>query len=203
MCGRYWIELVVEEELRAIIEAALLLNPRMKTAGEIFPGDFAPVIARNKRLERAAFPMLWDFPVFKNKSVINIRGETASEKPAFQNSAKERRCALPASWYFEWTAGEAGKKVKYRFFDKDGKALYLAGLYTVTQNGAGFAILTRPAAGIAAAVHHRMPAIIPQDALSGWIFGEVQLERLIYGEAPKLEFDLAEPKEKTDDGGTR
>jgi len=203
MCGRYWIEFEIEDELRAILEAALLLNPRMKTAGEIFPGDFAPVIAKNRRLERAAFPMLWDFPVFKGKSVINIRGETAGEKPAFQNSAKQRRCAIPASWYFEWAVGEGGKKVKYRFFDQDGKTLYLAGLYTIAPNGAGFAVLTRPASGIAAAVHHRMPAMMPKEAVEGWIFGEVQLEWLIYGKAPKLEFDLAEPETKTDDGGTR
>jgi putative SOS response-associated peptidase YedK len=200
VCGRYWIELAAEEELRKIIEAALLLNPLMKTAGEVFPGDFAPVIARNRRLERAAFPMLWGFPVFKSKSVINIRGETAGEKPAFQNSARERRCAIPASWYFEWAVGEGGKKVKYRFFDRDGKTLYLAGLYTLTQNGAGFAIITRPAAGIAAAVHHRMPAIVPADALGDWIFGGTRLELLVYGAAMQLEFDLAEPEKNTDDG---
>ncbi|MGI6191999.1 MAG: SOS response-associated peptidase [Christensenellales bacterium] len=193
MCGRFWIEFE-GAELKGIILAAQQMNPQMKAFGEVFPGDIAPVVAKNRKLQRAAFPMLWEFPVFAGKSVINIRGETASEKPAFQKSAAERRCAVPASWYFEWTPPvNEGKRVKYRFFYDDGSPLYLAGLYTHTPKGAAFAILTRPAEGVCAAVHHRMPVIVPKPSIDDWIFGELNLDLLVYGKAPKLEFDLAEP----------
>jgi len=192
MCGRFWIEFE-GAELKGIIQAAQRINPQVKTSGEVFPGDVAPVVARNKKLEQAAFPMLWEFPVFAGKKVINIRGETAGEKPAFQKSCRDRRCAVPASWYFEWTKPIDGRRVKYRFFDGDGKPLYMAGLYTLTEKGACFAILTRPAEGVCAAVHHRMPAIVPYGRVHDWLFGELRLDLLVFGKAPKLEFDLAEP----------
>lgn len=195
MCGRFWIEFE-GAELKGIIQSARRLNPEMKTGGEIFPGDVAPVVARNKKLEIRAFPMLWEFPVFSGRRVINIRGETAEEKPVFQKSFLDRRCAVPASWYFEWTKPIEGRRVKYKFFYEDGKPLFMAGLYTITDTGTPcFAILTRPAEGISAAVHHRMPAIVPTGQVKDWLVGDLKLDFLVYGRAPKLEFDLAEPVE--------
>ena len=69
--------------------------------GEVFPSDTAAVIAKNRQLKPAVFPMRWGFERKGGGLVINARSETAAEKTLFRESAQLRRCLIPASCNFE------------------------------------------------------------------------------------------------------
>ena len=107
MCGRYYIE-QEDIELQEIL-AALGHDERIKT-GEIYPTNTVPVLTSEKRPQL----MRWGFTRYDGKgSIINARSETVTEKPMFQKAMRERKCLIPASWYFEWKAIGAGKKQKH------------------------------------------------------------------------------------------
>ena len=101
MCGRYYVEPESDmEELAELIAEAKRKSDEVKT-GEVFPSDTAAVIANNRQLKPAVFPMRWGFERRGGGLVINARGETASEKQLFRESAQLRRCLIPASCNFE------------------------------------------------------------------------------------------------------
>lgn len=119
MCCRYFLE--DDPELMPIMEAvnrsplAEKLFPRQSvhTAGDVRPADVVPVIAPDRKGARAVFPMQWGFAGLQGKGlIINARCETAAVRPMFRESWTSRRCAVPASCYFEWEhlAAPGGKK---------------------------------------------------------------------------------------------
>ena len=109
MCCRYLLE--ESPELRPIVEAMnrsplagkLFPAGSLRAAGEVRPADAAPVLARSRQGQPLVFPMKWGFSIPGIRStLINARSETASIKPTFSESWRRRRCAIPASWYYEW-----------------------------------------------------------------------------------------------------
>ncbi len=187
MCCRYLLE--ESPELRPIVEAMnrsplagkVFPEGMLRAAGEVRPGDAAPVLARSRQGEPQIFPMKWGF---SGKSLVfNARCETAAEKPMFRDSWTSRRCAVPSSCYFEWEhrPGPEGKKaagVKYSL-----KALsaltWLCGLYRMEEGVPCFVILTREAGNGIRFIHDRMPLILPEDAVSEWIRPDIRPEILI------------------------
>jgi putative SOS response-associated peptidase YedK/uncharacterized membrane protein len=151
MCGRYYIEEDdMSERLQYLVETAgkkaEARGLEVKT-GEIFPTDIVPVIANGRDLRPAVFPMRWGFPSARGDSTfINARSETADTKPLFRDSAKYRRCLLPATNYFEW-AHNTGVKTKYSIKTPGQGIMYLAGLYTRSADFpyGEFTVLTRQA----------------------------------------------------------
>lgn len=103
---------------------------------------------------------------------VNARIETVATSPVFGDAFRKRRCLVPADGYYEWrTAGR--KKLPVRFHLKDGKPFAFAGIWDVWAGPQGkvfsVAILTTPPNELAAAVHDRMPAILPPDAEAAWL----------------------------------
>ena len=62
---------------------------------------------------------------------LNSRSETMFDKPAFRSAAKEKRCIIPLSGYYEhyWLDKGGKKKVPYYISRNDNKPLYMAGLW--------------------------------------------------------------------------
>lgn len=62
---------------------------------------------------------------------LNARSETIFEKPSFRGAAKERRCVIPLSGYYEhyWVDKNGKNKVPYYIKRKDNLPLYMAGLW--------------------------------------------------------------------------
>lgn len=184
MCGRYYIEpddrlerlheIFAEARRRADSEGVLLKS------GEIFPSDVAPVIANGRDQAPGAFPMRWGFPRPGGGLVINARSETAALKPMFRESARVRRCLIPATNYFEWARRE-NNKVKYAIRPDGAEFLYMGGLYILPPETrpALFVILTRPVAESIAFIHDRMPVIVPQGKLNAWLSPQVSFEELM------------------------
>lgn len=128
-------------------------------------------------------------------SLINARGETVAEKPAFRRSFEKRRCLIPADGFFEWeTVG--GKKQPHFFRASDDSILALAGLWErwhgVEPPLESCTIVTTTANGVVERLHDRMPVIVPEAHFDEWLDPQTDaatLRRLI---APCDDDDLIE-----------
>jgi putative SOS response-associated peptidase YedK len=105
--------------------------------------------------------------------LINARGETAAEKPAFRAAMKRRRCLIPADGFYEWQAGGA-RKQPYFIHAKSGAPLAFAGLWETWEGPNGeeldtAAIVTTAANRTLVPIHNRMPVIVPPEAFDLWL----------------------------------
>ena len=148
--------------------------------GEVAPTDVVPVLAPNRAGVQAVFPMKWGFTLPASGAgkapplMINARTETAAVKPLFRDSWQQHRCVVPATSYFEWEhrMGYDGKPKtgqKYRIGPVHGTRAYLAGLYRMEEGLPVFVILTRAAAPDLFWMHDRMPLMLPESELAGWL----------------------------------
>ena len=105
--------------------------------------------------------------------LINARGESAADKPAFRNAMKRRRCLIPADGFYEWQAAGERKRPFY-VRAKSGEPLAFAGLWETWTGPNGeeletAAIVTTHANRTLAAIHERMPVIVPEEAFDLWL----------------------------------
>ncbi|MDR0916433.1 MAG: SOS response-associated peptidase [Oscillospiraceae bacterium] len=159
MCGRFLTEQDVEFD--AILALA---NAGGFKYGEVFPSHVVPVLTGAD----GAAMMTWGFPNFapNRPSLINARSETAATTCTFRDAFARRRCLVPATGYYEWQDTGAKRKTKYEFALLDRRLLFMAGIFT--ERGE-FAILTRGAVPEFAAIHDRMPVIIPRERHEDWL----------------------------------
>lgn len=196
MCGRYQAvdsggQRDIEQWLQQAERIAYSLELPLRIQGDVCPGDIAPVIAPNaSKRELGCFPMRWGFPhPGKGMLVFNTRQETAEQKALFATSVYERRCAIPASLYYEWYKNPLGKKEKYCFSSPRGEALFMAGLYVRSSDYKklpSFSILTRDALPELAYLHPRMPVLLPKELISLWLDPKTPFSQLLQ-KAPPLE----------------
>jgi len=106
--------------------------------------------------------------------MINARAETVAGKPAFRSAWRQRRCLVLADGYYEWQATSAGKQPWFiRRADREPFAL--AGLWESWVESPGAAplesctILTTSAPPPLAAIHERVPVVIPAPAFDSWL----------------------------------
>jgi len=105
--------------------------------------------------------------------VINVRSETAAQKPSFRGALQYRRCLLPADGFYEW---QALGPVKQPFLIRrpDRGLFAFAGLWETWSGTDGseidtVAILTTHANGTLAAVHERCPVVLDRDRIADWL----------------------------------
>ena len=193
MCGRYVISPDRDVDLWRAIHAAMgrtEAGGAYRAEGEIRPGDTVPVIAAGRGGRPAAFAMRWGYSLSDGRRVINIRSETAGEKAAFRDSLRLRRCAVPASWYFEWER-HGHEKVRYAIEPSDGGPLFMAGLYRAEGKTMEFAILTRDPAEEIAFIHDRMPAVLTVELAGLWIRPDTDPAALLRHLDPKMRYEAA------------
>ena len=188
MCCRYLLE--ESPELRPIVEAMnrspltgrLFPGAVSRSSGEIRPADTAPVLAPDRNRRPAVFPMKWGFT---GKSLlINARTETAASRPMFRDSWQSRRCAVPASCYFEWEHLQApdGRKktgARYSIRQENSALTWLCGLYRLEEGLPCFVILTREPGESLRFIHDRMPLVLPESAVHEWIRPDTRPEDLL------------------------
>jgi putative SOS response-associated peptidase YedK len=195
MCGRYAI---LEEE--AILEMREIINQVNKNyanraglvaSGEIAPSVVAPVLREDQGQIRLDV-MKWGFPRWDAKSgaIINARCESLLEKPMFSDSFMKRRLVIPSSGFFEWDHHGAGKPEKY-LFSIEGQVAYMAGFYNRFPSAAGtmeecFVIITQPANDLVAAMHDRMPLIMPKNFIRTWLDPRTAVSLLLNMPEPRL-----------------
>ncbi len=115
-------------------------------------------------------------------SLINARGETVAEKPAFRRSFEKRRCLIPADGFFEWET-IAGKKQPHFIRARDGEPLALAGLWERWHGEdpplESCTIITTSSNAVIEPLHDRMPVILPEAHFDEWLDPESDRQRLL------------------------
>jgi putative SOS response-associated peptidase YedK len=110
----------------------------------------------------------------KNFSLlINARGGSLTDEPAFSAAVKRRRCLVPADDFYEWKASKAGKQ-PYFVRAKSGGPIAFAGLWETWMGPNGeeletAAIVTTRANRTLGDIHDRMPVVVPPDAFNLWL----------------------------------
>ncbi len=183
MCGRYVI-ISTPEAIRALFGYGE--QPNFPPRYNVAPTQPIPVVrlAEGKRsfaLTRWGLIPSWvkdpkTFPL-----LINARGESVLEKPAFRNAMRYRRCLIPTDGFYEWQAGEAAAPRKRPYFvrarrNAEGEAapLAFAGLYETWTGPNGeeldtAAIITTAANRTLARLHDRMPVFVAPEHFADWL----------------------------------
>ena len=120
--------------------------------------------ARRLRSMRWGFIPSWYKAPNDGPLIINARADTVATKPAFRDAVRSRRCIVPASGFYEWSEGEKGARLPWRFARADGQPMALAGLWQRWQEVDTVAIVSTEAGPGMAGLHHREPVILePRD----------------------------------------
>lgn len=183
MCGCYQLTAEGWEEIRQMAQGLQRrLGGGAWQAGEIRPNALAPVLLEG-RLEL----MRWGYPLSRTL-IINARVETAGEKSLFRESVAMRRCAVPATGFYEWDR----EKRKHLFRLPGERILYMAGLYERRGGKDRYCILTTAANSSVAPVHDRMPLVLRRDQLEPWLGDSREAAALLRSTPPGLELTSAE-----------
>jgi len=119
----------------------------------------------------------WTDELKKLPLLINAKTETAATKPSFRAAFKRRRCLVVADGYYEWRALGKQKQPYYHRLTNE-RPFAFAGLWERWEKGESpvesCTILTTDANSLAAAVHDRMPVILPRAAHHVWLDPEIE-----------------------------
>jgi putative SOS response-associated peptidase YedK len=175
MCGRYSIT-SAPEAIRALFRYEE--EPQFPARYNIAPRQPIPVVRlidgkRHFALMRWGLLPSWVKNPAAFSLLINARGESVCEKPAFRAAMQYRRCLIPADGFYEWQAGPRGKQPFY-VRAKSGQPLALAGLWETWTGPNGeevdtAAIVTTRANRTLSPLHDRVPVIVPPEAFDLWL----------------------------------
>jgi len=175
MCGRYTLT-SAPEALRALFRYKE--QPNFPPRFNIAPTQPIAIVRlvegeRHFALVRWGLLPSWVKDPKSFTLLINARGESAAEKPAFRAAMKRRRCLIPADGFYEWQkAGD--RKRPFYVHAKSGAPLAFAGLWETWTGPNGEemetgTIVTTQANRTLAAIHDRMPVIVPPAAFDLWL----------------------------------
>jgi putative SOS response-associated peptidase YedK len=180
MCGRYVITSPVEA-LRALFGfegPGLNLPPRWNAA----PTQDLPVVRRRDDGRRELVALRWGLVPYwaadpsVGSRMINARGESVAEKPAFRSAFKSRRCLVPADGFYEWQENQpdGAPNKPYLVRRADGTPFAFAGLWEKWIKPEGgtletFAIVNTAAVGAMTRIHERIPVVLAPDDYAEWL----------------------------------
>ncbi len=193
MCGRF-VAVSSPQLLADHFSVDDIRVPEHEASWNVAPRSEVLVVAADPRTEgtpRVLEPMRWGLiPGWaKDRSIgdrlINARAETVARKPAYEKAFRTRRCLIPADGFYEWrTVREPGvggrtRALKQPVFihARSGETLPFAGLWSTWRDPAApdgpwihsCVIVTTRANELLAALHDRMPVILPDAVWDGWL----------------------------------
>ena len=192
MCGRYTLT-TSPEAIRALF--AYAEQPNFPARYNIAPTQPIGIVRlvdgkRHFALVRWGLLPSWVKDPKAFSLIINARGESVADKPAFRAAMKRRRCLIPADGFYEWMAlpGQKSKQPMYIRL-KGGELFAFAGLYVQGPSDVGetCVIVTTAANEVLAPIHNRMPVILPRDLLDAWLDPSATLAEIeaMLGPAPE------------------
>lgn len=179
MCGRYVI-ISTPEAIRALFGYSE--RPNFPRRYNVAPTQPVPIVRlvdgkRSFALMRWGLLPSWvkdpkTFPL-----LINARGESVLDRPAFRNAMRRRRCLIPTDGFYEWKEGPPKRPYFVRAkpdFDGQVHPLTFAGLWETWTGPNGeeidtVAIITTTANRTLSAIHERMPVFVPPEAFDLWL----------------------------------
>ena len=152
MCGRYYIDFDMADEIEKVVHAIDQRIRQKHFAGDIFPTNAAPIIEKSEYGLKLNV-CKWGYPLSQGKNlVINARTESVMDKRL---------------------------KEKNTFSRYDAPVLYMAGFCDWFENERRFVILTTAANESMRKVHDRMPLILEKEQLADW-FDDRKVEELLH-----------------------
>lgn len=161
MCSRFLLNAPAED---LVVRFGLRAPPPLPNKAEVRPTDLALTIAPDGTGALTRFGLAVDWQA---APLINARSESVFTKPTFRPRLS-RPVLVPATAYIEWRTDGTAKRLN-RVRPAAGGVFALAGL----ADGDGrFCLLTRAPTPDVAAIHDRMPVILPgAEAEAAWLAG--------------------------------
>ena len=200
MCGRFSQQRPASE-LAEIFSAEPIADdpgPRYNVA----PTDEALVVVQRED-RRGVTSYRWGLiPHWADSAKVgsrmfNARAETLVGAPAFRDAFQRKRCLVPVDCFYEWRR-EGAVRQPYTIGRADGAPLVLAGLWDGWRDPAtdlvrrSFTIVTSAPNEAMAAIHNRMPVILPEADWDAWLDGRfADRGRLLAMLEPRDEPELA------------
>ncbi len=149
--------------------------PTNDVYGVVDDADCHPVV----RSFRWGLVPVWAKDLKIGSKMINARGETLGEKPAFKGLFRKHRLIIPMTGFYEWKV-VAGQKAKQPMFIQraDGQPLAVAGLWSAWRDKADGSdapwlhtctVITTSANATMAPIHDRMPVLLTSDRWAEWL----------------------------------
>ncbi len=204
MCGRFIITEPADEMAR-LFEAVPGNDLPEVPNYNVCPTNLVHAVTfeagqRRLRALRWGFVPHWAKTPNEGPLLINARAETIAEKPAFRAAARERRCLIPASGFYEWTKDEDGRRLPWFIHAADGAPLAFAGVWQDWARGdeamTTCAIVTTGANARMAELHHRMPVILAPGDWPLWLGEAGKWAAALMTAAPEnaLEWHRVDPR---------
>ena len=176
MCGRFTLA-TSAEDIANLFDLSDV--PELTARYNIAPTQDVPVCRAVEDRGRTLDDLRWGLVPFWadekkiGNRMINARGETVADKPAFRAAFKYRRCLIPADGFYEWKTEDGGKQ-PYRIHRVDDAPFAFAGLWEQwsdeqNQKLESFTIITCDAATWLEDLHGRMPVILDPDDFGFWL----------------------------------
>ena len=174
MCARYVITSPADA-IRALFGYAE--QPNFPARYNVAPTQPIPIVRleqgqRVYALARWGFLPSWVKDPRTFSLLVNARGESVNDKPAFRNAMRRRRCLVPADGFYEWSDTRPRRPFFVR--PRSGGPIAFAGLWETWSGPNGeevdtAAIVTTRSNRSLAAIHDRMPVIVAPDAFDLWL----------------------------------
>ena len=163
MCGRITIT-DPNEALAALFDAVagndLPESPRFN----VCPTNPVAVVTsdgtRRLRTMRWGLVPAWYKTPTDGPLIINARSDTVAQKPAFREAIRQRRCILPASGFYEWSAGPNGSRLPWYITRTDGQPMAFGALFNHWGDIDSVATVTVAGGPNMAGIHDREPVIL-------------------------------------------
>jgi len=178
MCGRYGNDLEATTLAERLDAELAFPAGDWRPPGAVFPGTVQPILfaeGGRRRLDLARWGWRREFA---KRPLINARDDKLGVSRLWHAALRRERCLVPAQAWFEWT-GEPGGKQRHRL-GTDAELLCFAALRDPERAREDcFTIITRAAVSSIAAIHDRMPAIVPVDRHDAWLDVDCEADRAI------------------------
>ena len=134
-----------------------------------------------RQMKWGLVPSWADDPAVGNR-MVNARAESLSQRASFRDPLRSQRCLILADGYYEWRVVGRSKVPTY-FRLSDGRAFGLAGLWDRWTKGESpletCTVITTAAGKRTLQYHHRMPALLVDDAAKKWLDGSMSEPALL------------------------
>ena len=192
MCGRF----VVARELNEVVQLfeidevvgqqpAISYNIAPTQQVSMFVDLVEPLPSRQIHSARWGLVPHWATSI-QGAPLINARIESVLEKPSFRDAVLKKRCAIPASGYFEWQTTN-GSKIPYFIHAPDSGMIAFAGIYSWWRNPEldrsdpnrwllTVSLLTKHTAAPLAFIHDRNPVLLSSSSLENWLDDDFEID---------------------------